>query len=196
MEFLKAILGDKYDAFIAPINAYNANPANKDKQIQLADINSGEYVKKSDYDTLELEKNNLQANYETATTALKGFEGVDVDALKGEITKLTGELETKDTEHKQQIADMKFERLLESAIMSAGARNSKAVMALLDLNALKESKNQEADIKTALEACKTENDYMFGSDEPINNPVGSTGGGNGNQTTTAIRAAMGLPEEK
>lgn len=41
------------------------------------------------------------------------------------------------------------------------------------------------------------NAFLFGADEPINNPVvGPTGGGSGNQTTAAIRAAMGLPEEK
>ena len=30
MEFLKAILGDKYAEFVQLINAYNENPENKD----------------------------------------------------------------------------------------------------------------------------------------------------------------------
>ena len=47
---------------------------------------------------------------------------------------------------------------------------------MLDIDALKESKNQEADIKAMLETCKEENDYLFGSDEPIKNPVAPTGG--------------------
>lgn len=198
MEFLKAILGEQYDSFIKTVNAYNANPENKDKQVQIVNLNAGEYVKKSDYEALEVEKNNLQTNYDTAKKTLKGFEGVDVKELQGEIKKLTGELETKETEHQQQISDMKFDASLEAAIMAAGARNSKTVKALLDIKALKDSKNQEADIKTALETCKTDNDYLFGANEPINNQVGPTGGDTGNKDSNEamIRAVMGLPEEK
>ena len=47
------------------------------------------------------------------------------------------------------------------AITSSKAKNSKAVKALLDLEALKSSKNQSEDIRTALEKVKSENDYLF-----------------------------------
>ena len=32
------------------------------------------------------------------------------------------------------------------------------------------------DITAAIEACKKDNEYMFGSNEPINNPIAPTGG--------------------
>lgn len=35
---------------------------------------------------------------------------------------------------------------------------------------------QTADVQAAVNACKEENAYMFGDDEPINNPIGQTGG--------------------
>lgn len=41
---------------------------------------------------------------------------------------------------------------------------------------LMESKDQTADVQAAVNACKEENAYMFGDDEPINNPIGQTGG--------------------
>ena len=68
----------------------------------------------------------------------------------------------------------------------------------MDIDALKDSKNQTEDIKKALEDVKTENDYLFGSDEPINNPVGPTGenppaGEDAN--LSALKAAMGLTDE-
>ncbi len=38
MEFLKAILGDKYPEFEAAITAHNALPENKEKPVKLADL--------------------------------------------------------------------------------------------------------------------------------------------------------------
>ena len=137
-----------------------------------------------------------KSQLETAQTALKEFEGVDVKELQGKIQALTSDLESKQTEYEAKIADMEFNSVLSSAISKSGAKNSKAVMALLDIDALKTSKNQADDISKALEQVKSENDYMFTSDEPIKNPVHNTG----NSTITGsgsdiMRSVMGLPPE-
>ena len=67
-------------------------------------------------------------------------------------------------------------------------------MALLDIDSLKQSKNQTEDIKKALETVKESDAYLFGSEEPINNPVGPIGGAGGGDTAlAAMRAAAGLP---
>ena len=98
-----------------------------------------------------------------------------------------------------QTALKKFDSVLDGAISESGARNSKAVKALLDLENLKTSKNQADDIKKALEQVKSENGYMFGSDEPFQNPVGATNtgnGGTGSNPLASMRAAMGLSAEK
>lgn len=137
-----------------------------------------------------------KSQLETAQTALKEFEGVDVKELQGKIQALTSDLESKQTEYEAKIADMEFNSVLSSAISKSGAKNSKAVMALLDIDNLKASKNQADDISKALEQVKSENDYMFTSDEPIKNPVHDTG----NSTITGsgsdiMRSVMGLPPE-
>ena len=118
---------------------------------------------------------NLQEQLTTVNESLKKFEGVDVEQLKGEISTLQTTLQGKEKEFQNQLADRDFNQQLESAINSVGAKNAKAVKALLDLDSLKGSKNQEADIKAAIEACQKDNDYLFGSNEPIKNPVGPTG---------------------
>ena len=71
---------------------------------------------------------------------------------------------------------MEFSSALDSALGASKARNSKAVRALLDIDALKASKNQTEDIRKAIEAVKAENDYLFESSEPIRNPVAPSGG--------------------
>lgn len=119
---------------------------------------------------------NLQGQLDTVNESLKKFDGVDVETLKGEISTLQTTLKTKETEFQNQLADRDFNQQLEAAISAVGAKNAKAVKALLDIDSLKGSKNQESDIKAAIEACQKDNDYLFGSNEPINNPTGPTGG--------------------
>jgi hypothetical protein len=147
---------------------------------------------------VELERDNYKEQLETAQSALKEFEGIDVDNLKGEIEKLQNDLKTKDEQYQKELAERDFNALLESQINTFGAKNVKAVKALLDIDTLKESKNQEADIKAAIEECQKENDYLFGATEPINNPVAPTGGGTPpgeDANLAALKAAMGLSDD-
>lgn len=167
---------------------------------QLLNINSADIgnAKKK----LETERDSYKDQLATAQNALKEFEGVDVKDLNGKIEKLTSDLKAKDTEYQQKIADMEFDSTLDAVIRNSKARNTKAVRALLDIEKLKGSKNQADDIKSALEALGKSDSYLFGSGEPVLNPVTNT---NPNAQSTkpgsapdlsAMRAAMGLPAEK
>ena len=145
----------------------------------------------------EQDRDSYKEELETAQNALKEFEGVDVKDLQGKITQLNTDITNLQTKHQQELADRDFTDMLKNAITAAGGRSDKAVMAMLDVDALKASKNQEADIKAALEACQKDNGYLFGSNEPINNPVGLTGGNPpASSGMDAMRAAFGLPTNK
>lgn len=108
----------------------------------------------ADYDSI---KEQLQ----TAKDGLKAFEGVDVAQLQSKVADLQGELNAKDTEWQGKLADMAFDHALEAAITGAKGKSAKAIRALLDVDTLKGSKNQEADIKAALEAVRKDNGYLF-----------------------------------
>ena len=108
----------------------------------------------ADYDSI---KEQLQ----TAKDGLKAFEGVDVAQLQSKVTELQGKLDAKDTEWNGKLADMAFDHALEAAITGAKGKNAKAIRALLDVDTLKGSKNQEADIKAALEGLKKDSGYLF-----------------------------------
>lgn len=72
---------------------------------------------------------------------LKKFDGVDVTGLQNRITALETDLQNKDTEYTQKIADRDFDDLLSESIRTAKGRNAKAIRALLDVDTLKASKN-------------------------------------------------------
>ena len=122
------------------------------------------------------ERNTYKSQLETAQATLKTMEGVDPATLNQKITDLTNQLAGKDTEIANIRAEYAFTDSVKDAVRKAGARNEKAVMAMLDLDTLKASKNQQADIAAALDAVKKENDYLF---QPAKKPpfvVGSTSG--------------------
>jgi DNA repair ATPase RecN len=156
------------------------------------------YIPVSEHDKVKTARDNYKSQLDTATQKLEGFKDVDVEELKGKITTLTNNLAAQKANFEQQLADRDFDDLLNGAISGSKAKNVKAVRALLDVDAIKASKNQEADIKAALEKVKEENDYLFTSDEPLDNPdfTGETGGAGGSDAVDAMRAVMGLPPEK
>lgn len=165
-----------------------------DEQITaILNINSADIGKAKE--KIEAERDNYKTQLETAQTALKEFEGVDVGELNGRIKQLTDDLAAKESAHQAKIADMEFASVLDGAITASGARNAKAVKALLDLDALKASKNQTEDIKAAIETVKADEGYLFGADEPIHNAVRETNGTITGSGMSAMRAAMGLPPE-
>lgn len=168
----------------------------EDKKAEFDKAVAENYKTIAEFDKLKVKHDNLDGQLTTAKESLKSFEGVDVADLKGQIIKLTGDLATKETDYQNKLYDMEFGSTLDGAISSAGARNAKAVKALLDVDALKTSKNRDGDIKSALETLKKENDYLFASGEPVLNSVAPTGTPGGSDPMSAIRSAMGLPAEK
>ena len=77
--------------------------------------------------------------------------------------------------------------------------DAKAISAMLDLDTLKASKNQEADVKTALEQLKTEHGYLFEDSQTPPPYAAGTGthpmSGKYPPEEAAIRAAAGLKTE-
>lgn len=145
--------------------------------------------------TVEADRDKYKEQLDTATAELEKFSDVKPEELQATIEKLQADLRAKDEEYAAKEADRVFRDAVKEAITAAGGRNEKAVMAMLDIDTLKESKNQKDDIKAALETVKKENDYLFKSNEPIQNPTGPTGGSGGGESS-ALRAVMGLPDEK
>jgi archaellum component FlaC len=122
--------------------------------------------------------NTYKTQLEDVQEKLKAFDGVDIKDLQGKISSLTNDLNTTKATYENQISDMQFSAALEGKVSALKPRNSKAVMALLDVENLKKSKNQDTDITAALEALKKDNGYLF--EESKANPRVVTG----NQTTT------------
>ena len=72
MDFLKEILGDElFKQLETAINAHNGNEANKDKQVKIGNLGSGEYVAKGKYDSLNEQLTGKQTELDTANNLIK-----------------------------------------------------------------------------------------------------------------------------
>ena len=86
----------------------------------------------------------------------------EADAAKQWEEKLNQQVDT----HRREMSDLIFSHNLEKAILSAKGRNAKAITALLDVETLKASENQTADLDTALKQLKQDCSYLFQSETP------------------------------
>ena len=88
---------------------------------------------------------NAQAQLKTAQDGLAKFDGKKTpDEYEAELTKLRGDMQA-------QADGFAFDSALNTAIMGKKGRSVKAVRALLDMEALKSSKDRSTDIDKALE---------------------------------------------
>ena len=120
MEFLKELLGkDLFEQVTAKINEHNGNEANKDKQIKLANLASGEYVGKLKHDDLNTQLQSKIAELDSANDLIaqlkKGTK--DNEGLQGKIA----QYETQVTELQSELADTKLKSALKVALLSEKA---------------------------------------------------------------------------
>lgn len=151
-------------------------PEDKKKDFEKAVLEN--YKTQTDYDNqtkkLDAANETIQAN-DTAMkdlqTQLDGFKDVDVTGLNKRISDLEEEKKNIQKDYDSKIADRDFSDLVKESIAVAKGKNQKAIMALLDVNALKASKNQKEDIAAALKTLTEAEDskMLFGEPEP--NPV-------------------------
>lgn len=134
------------------------------------------YRTKADYDKIAGQRDEYKTSLDTVNEKLKEFDGVDVADLKGQITTLQEDLRKKDVEYAAKEAERLFNETLDKAISTSGGRNAKAIRGLLDIETLRNSKDQTEDIKKALDGIRETDAYLFGEGEPFQNPVGTTGG--------------------
>lgn len=162
------------------------------------DFVMSEYGK--DVNAIKAERDGYKTQLDTAQTSLKAMEGIDAAGLQTKVSDLTKQLQDKDTEIDKIKADYAFDASVKEAIRKASGRNEKAIMALLDVDALKASKNQAQDIEAAITALKKDNDYLFQSNVQVPRVVSSTSGINNDvqtkkeQANEALRSLLGKGE--
>lgn len=166
-----------------PKEALDAIMAENGKDVETAK------AKYSDYDT-------VKAQLTEANKTIEDFKGKDIDSIQKAADDWKAKYEQSEKDHAAKLADMEFSGLLDTAITTAKGKNAKALRGLLDVDALKASKNQSEEIKAALDKLKESDGYLFEDTQTPPPYAGGTGGTpfapKGDAGLNAIRAAAGL----
>ena len=122
MEFLKAILGEElYTQFETAVNTYNEKSENKDKQIKLVNLSSGEYVSKDKYTALETDIGNLKeqikTNEETIGTLKKGTK--DNETLQQTIKDHEITIQTLKSDYESKIKELRVNTAIQAKLTDA-----------------------------------------------------------------------------
>lgn len=145
---------------------------------------------KSNLTTLQAETDGLKTQLTEAGAQIEKFKGMDIDGIKAAADDWKAKAEKAQTDAAAQLAAVKFDHALESALSGAKAKNAKAVQALLSTDALKDANGEFIAERFAeqLEKIKSENDYLFAdAKEP---PKIITGGNNQSVVGDAFEIAM------
>lgn len=144
MEFLKEILGEElYKQFEEKVNAYNGDEANKDKQIKLANLSSGEYVGKGKYDALDELLKGKTTELETANGLIAELKKGTKDD-EGLQTKI-GEYETQVSQLQEQLQETKLKSAIKVALLSEKALDVDYLTFKLESKLKEENKSIELD---------------------------------------------------
>lgn len=99
------------------------------------------------------------------------------------------------TDHKSELDGIKFQNVLESAITAAKGKNTKGIIANLDVEALRGSEDQQKAIKEALEGLKKTDGYLFDTETPPPYAPGTGTGAGGNRPAVTSSLASALREK-
>lgn len=133
-------------------------------------------------DSYKLKAESLETQVNDANTEIQKFKDMDIDGIKKAADDWKETAEKAKADADKQISQMKFDYALSAALTGAKAKNAKAVKALLDMDGLKFNDNDGkiVGLDEQLAQIKTDNDYLFESDEPAPEFVKGTNGGSGN----------------
>lgn len=172
-------------------------PADKQKEFEKQVLEN--YKTVSDYEVQTKKLETAEGKVKTLTESLDRFKNVDVDKLNGDIEALRKQLEDKDRELVDQLAERDFMDALKESVHTAKGKDAEKIIKLLDVETLRASKNQKEDISAAIKAM-AEDDVtkgMFQTEEPgkagTANIIGGISGSSGDSMDAQMRAVMGLP---
>lgn len=179
LEWLKEILGDSYTEEI-------------DKKVS-AEIGKA-FVAKGDFDAKNTEAKSFKNQLNEANKTIESFKAMDIDGVRRQAEEWKAKAEQAEKDAAEQVAAVRFDARLDTAITKARGRSTKAIKALLDVDTLRASKDPDKDIGAALEQLAKESDYLF---DTGNTPPPYSGGTGSKPPAgnpdAALRAAFGLP---
>jgi len=140
---------------------------------------------KSDNAVLTSEKERLEGQLQEANGTIEELSKIDAEKLQEEVQTYKKKFEESEREKEAEIKKITLEHEIEKNLLSAGAKNLKAVKALLDIEEIEKSNELTKTITTQIEKLKESDGYLFettdGDGDGSGNAEVQVGGNTNNQ---------------
>ena len=145
-------------------NLFGAEIVTEDNFAKFAAELGKRFVAKTDFNAKLEEIKGLNTQISERDKQLKDLKSSvgDNDDLKQQIETLQNANKTAKENYEKEILGLKFNTALELALAKCGAKSTKAVKALLNLDELKYENDAISGLDEQIEGLKKEYDYMFG----------------------------------
>lgn len=178
MEFLRKALGE--ELFVKVSKALEKEP-----KIKLADLGEGMYVSKDKYDALQRQTLSLKERLDSEIRLKETFSKMCEDLKKS--------FEEEKIKAQKLLEEEKLNNLVNIALLESGARNSRALWGLIEMEKVRLENGRLTGLEEQLVRLKEEEAYLFKEEAALsypgtgrmNPPVQSAGG-------DFLRQMMGL----
>lgn len=141
-----------------------------------------DFIPKERFDEVNNEKKRLEGVVTERDKQIVELGKVDAEGLQSKITELTEANKLAEKNHAEQLTAQAKEFKMTTAFTDAKVRNSKAVKALLDNDAIKLDGDKLVGLDEQLKKLKETDGYLFEADDNTNNGGNGDNGNNGNGT--------------
>lgn len=162
LDWLKTILGEAYTEDI-------------DKKV--SEQIGKDFVSRTDFNTVNEAKKTLDGQIKDRDKQLETLKksSGDNEALKQQIADLQESNKKAKTDYDASLKKVTLDSKIETALMGAKARSTKAVRALLDESKISLDGENLLGLNDQIEALKKEDAYLFGEQQPQNPPAPAGG---------------------
>ena len=196
MEFLKEILGEElYSQVNEKVTSYNSDEKNKENQIKIGNLGSGNYVGKDKFDAKETEIAGLKQQLVDANATIKSYEDMDIDAIKQSAKDWETKYNTDTQALQDKLAKKDYESVVNSKIANLKFSSEGAKKSFVNDLLAKDLKLENGNIlgfDDFVTSYKETDPKAFESDTPKPQFTGSiTQPANNNQITKEVFKKMG-----
>lgn len=127
------------------------------------------YITKSRFNEIVEKSTQLKAELAERDETLESLQDVNMDGLEGQIAELEASNQELATDYETQINQLKIQHALDNQLKSAGVRNPKATLALLDLEVMElDEEGTIRGLDEQLQELKTNEGYLFEDEKQMN----------------------------
>lgn len=162
LEWAKEVLGEAYSAEL---------------EAALEAKIGAEYAPKTELEAAATKAEGLEAQLNEANATIGKFDGLDPEQVRTQIADYKQRAEAAEKDRDEKLAAAAFDVKIDKALSDAKARNPKLARGALDLETLRGSKNQDADIAAAIAAVQKSDGYLFAPAESGTEPAPAAGTG-------------------